>query len=347
MAKVSVIIPVYNAKRYISKCIKSIVNEMNDIEIIAVDDGSTDNSLDILYQLAQNYKGKIKIYSKQNGGAGSARNIGLDMSNGKYIKFVDADDTLVPGALQKMCDIAEEKKVQIVKGNYNVCIGSNKKVDSNDWTKGTTTSGLINIFKDKDYIVKEYPNLGNKLFTQEAIGNTRFPENIKWEDLPFVPLLLAKSGLIYYINEPVYNYKMHLNTTISDIFKPTPRVYDIIKAGECLKHGMANNNLEEEYLEQIKSIYILHTLFRVENVMTWKLFPKKDKIAIISLLLAKLDMEYPGWENDKIFELYKDKTCRFKNHIKNLYKFINEEYRSLTDSNKIESTISNVFIKKR
>lgn len=347
MAKVSVIIPVYNARRYIAKCIKSIVNEMDDIEIIAVDDGSTDNSLDILYQLAQEYKGKIKIYSKRNGGAGSARNLGLDVSSGKYIKFVDADDTLVHGALQKMCDVAEDRKVQIVKGDYNYCIGPIKVVDSNDWTKAETPEGLVDISENKDWIVREYPNLGNKLFDCNLIGSIRFPEGLKWEDLPFVPLLMAKSGIMYYLKSPVYNYRIHANTTVTDFIKSTPNVYDIVKDGGILRRRMTRNGLADEYSEQIESLYVLHTLFRVENVMTWKLFPMEDKKRIVSAFLAKLDMEYPNWEDDRMVALYREKGPGFDKQMKKLYKFVDEEYRSLTDSAEIESTIANVFTKKR
>ena len=347
MAKVSVIIPVYNARRYIAKCIESIVNEMDDIEIIAVDDGSTDNSLDILYQLAQEYKGKIKVYSKRNGGAGSARNLGLDVSSGKYIKFVDADDTLVHGALQKMCDVAEDRKVQIVKGDYNYCIGPIKVVDSNDWTKAETPKGLVDISENKDWIVREYPNLGNKLFDCNLIGSIRFPEGLKWEDLPFVPLLMAKSGIMYNMGEPVYNYRIHLNTTVSDFIKPIPDIYDIIKVLDVLKAEMEKNGLTVDYAEQIESLYILHTLYRVENAMTWKFFSNSRKKIIISSLLAILDVKYPGWENNRMVALYKEKMPGFRKHMNSIPKYVDPEFRGETDLELMEPIIGSQFMKIR
>lgn len=91
MVKVSVIIPVYNAEKYLNQCISSIANQtMQDIEIIAINDGSTDNSLNVLDELSQRYKGKLKVYTKENSGAGSARNIGIENASGEFIKFVDA-----------------------------------------------------------------------------------------------------------------------------------------------------------------------------------------------------------------------------------------------------------------
>ena len=101
MPKVSVIIPVYNAEKYLNKCISSIANQtMQDIEILAVNDGSTDNSLEVLEQLSSKYK-KLQVFNKENGGAGSDRNMGIEYAKGEFIKFVDADDYLKVDILEK------------------------------------------------------------------------------------------------------------------------------------------------------------------------------------------------------------------------------------------------------
>ena len=92
MAKVSVIVPVYNGKKYINKCVNSILRQtFKDIEIILVEDGSTDNTLDILKEYEKRFS-NVKVIESSNLGAGGARNMGLDASHGEYILFVDADD---------------------------------------------------------------------------------------------------------------------------------------------------------------------------------------------------------------------------------------------------------------
>src|SRR2546428_1497219 len=99
MTKVSIIIPVYNAEKYLDKCINSAINQTYpDIEIIAVNDGSTDRSLDIL----KKYSDKIKIISKENGGLASARNAGFKGARGEWIKPLDADDILYPNAVEEL-----------------------------------------------------------------------------------------------------------------------------------------------------------------------------------------------------------------------------------------------------
>src|SRR6185437_2092788 len=103
--KVSIIIPVYNTEKYLDECIQSALNQTyHDIEIIAVNDGSKDNSLNILEQ----YSDKIKIISKSNGGTASALNVGIKNMNGQWFKWLSADDLLHPTAIEELVNVAEK-----------------------------------------------------------------------------------------------------------------------------------------------------------------------------------------------------------------------------------------------
>ena len=93
MYKVSVIIPVYNTEQYLNKCLDSLVNQtLKDIEIILINDGSTDNSQNIIDEYSAKYPDKIKSFIKENGGQATARNLGITKATGEYIGFVDSDD---------------------------------------------------------------------------------------------------------------------------------------------------------------------------------------------------------------------------------------------------------------
>ena len=96
--KVSIIVPVYNSERYLSDCLNSLVNQtLSEIEIIAIDDASTDHSLEILIDYAAKYPRKVKVYKNdQNKGQGASRNIGLSIANGEYVGFLDSDDYVAP-----------------------------------------------------------------------------------------------------------------------------------------------------------------------------------------------------------------------------------------------------------
>lgn len=337
MAKVSIIIPVYNAERYLNQCISSIVNQtLKDIEIIAINDGSTDNSLNALDELSCKYKGKLKIFTKENGGAGSARNIGIENANGEFIKFVDADDYLKVDILERMYSIAKENKVSLVRGNYQTIVGPFKMEDKCSWSdiKG---SQIIDVRKNKDYIVTETPEIGNKLVSRDLIGDLRFPEKTKWEDLAIMPVVIASSEKIFHMDEPVYNYRVNMNTTIKDFINKIPNILDIIKCVDNIETQMQLKGLSEEYKEQIQSLYILHTLFRVENAMLWVNFPHNKKEIIISSLLGMLDAKYPNWQDNRIVKLYKSKNGLFNFDMNRLNKYVNEKYRN---TNKLEAEIN-------
>lgn len=329
MPKISVIIPVYNAEKYLEQCISSIANQtMKDIEILAINDGSTDNSLNILDQLSLQYKGILKIFNKENGGAGSARNIGLENAKGEFIKFVDADDYLIVDILEKMYTVAKENNISLVRGNYQTVIGPLKLEDKCSWSdiKG---SQIIDLSKNKNYIVTEAANVGNKLISRDLIGDLRFPEKTKWEDLAVIPVVIASSERLFHIDEPVYNYRVNMNTTIKDFIKKIPNVLDIIKCLEQIELTMQKKGLAEEYQSQIKSLYILHTLFRVENAMVWINFPHMKKEIVISSLLGILDKKYPDWQENKIIQEYREKNAFFNFNMNRLNNFICDEYRNV------------------
>ena len=342
MPKVSVIIPVYNAEKYINKCISSIANQtMEDIEIIAVNDGSTDNSLNMLDKLTETYKGKVKVLDKENGGVGSARNLGLDKASGEYIKFVDADDYLDVNILEKMYNIAKEYNVSLVRGNYQTILGPVKLQDKCSWSD-ITESRIVDVRKDKDYIIKETPGIGNKLIKRDLIGDLRFPEKTKWEDLAIMPVVVANSEKVFHMDENVYNYRINMNTTIKDFINKIPNILDIVRCCENIEKEMENKNISEEYKDQIKSLFILHTLFRVENAMLWVNFPRDKKEVVISSLLGIIETKYPDWQDNKIVKEYREKNGLFDFDMKRLDRFTNISYKNVSRK-QAEENITNSF----
>ena len=112
--KVSVIIPVYNVEKYLRECLDSVVNQtLRDIEIICVDDGSTDSSLEILREYAEK-DSRVKVYTQENINAGAARNTGLSNATGEYLSFLDSDDFFELNAIERMYECAKIRKAEIV-----------------------------------------------------------------------------------------------------------------------------------------------------------------------------------------------------------------------------------------
>ena len=342
MAKVSLIVPVYNEERFLNACLESLINQtLKDIEIIAINDGSTDNSLDVMERFAEKHKGQIKIIDSVNGGAGSARNKGLDIATGEFIKFVDADDYLKLDILETMYTIAKENKVKLVRGNLQTIVGPLKMKDACTWS-GLQGNQVVDVRENKDYIVQEVIGIGNKLISRELLGDMRFPEHTKWEDLAVMPVVVASSEKLFHMDEPVYNYRVNMNTTITDFIKKIPNILDIIRCLEALEKNMESRGLSEEYKSQIESLYVMHTLFRVENAMMWVNFPFEKKQIVINSLINLLDLKHPNWKNDRMVEQYKKVNPLFGFDIGRLDHYT-KGYSPIEDKEEIEQNIRRAF----
>lgn len=342
MPKVSIIVPVYNEEKYLNKCLNSLVNQtLKDIEIIVINDGSKDSSLDIMKKFEHIHKDKVIVIDSKNEGAGAARNKGLDIATGEFIKFVDADDYLELDIIEKMYTLAKENNVKLVRGNHKTILGPIKMMDICSWS-GIKKSKIVNVRKNKNYIITETSGFGNKLISKDLFNNLRFPEHSKWEDLAIMPLIIADAKKIYHMHESVYNYRVNMNTTISDFIKKRANILDIISCLETLENHMRSRNLLNQYKNEIESLYILHTLFRVENVMLWINLPKKKKKIIINSLINLLDLKYPNWRNNKIVAEYKKVNLLF-NFVMNRLKNYTKSYTKINNIQEIEENIKKVF----
>ena len=169
MVKVSVIVPVYNVEKYIRKCLDSLVNQtLENIEIIIVDDGSTDTSKDIIKEYMDKYK-NIKYYQKENGGLGDARNYGLQYATGKYIAFLDSDDYIRVRTYQLMYEKAEKEDSDIVECNFYWTYQNRKRKDI-----GEKYFGKQEMFEKARVIA------WNKLYRKEMLdrANVEFPKDL-------------------------------------------------------------------------------------------------------------------------------------------------------------------------
>lgn len=190
MVEVSVIVPVYNASDYLKQSIDCILNQsLKDLEVICVDDGSTDNSLEILKEISAD-DGRVRFYHQENRGGGAARNLALTYAEGKYIYFMDADDMIEPTALEECRDICEKKNLDFV-----IFKAMNYAEDTGEYfeTDDYTMSEIADYVKDK---VFSYKDLGNLVFKMSVTPWCKFYNH------DFVRMTKAKfaEGLIFHDN---------------------------------------------------------------------------------------------------------------------------------------------------
>lgn len=187
---VSIVIPVYNAEKYLVKCLDSVVNQsFQNFEIIIVNDGSTDGSQKIIDEYTQRYQGKIKKFLKENGGQSSARNLALQHISGEYTTFLDSDDYYESNYLETLYYAAK-------KNDSDMVISGQKKVDEEG-----------KVYLSIDYDVQKYPNcilrrlnFSGKLYKTEYMykHNMKFAEGKTYEDNPFnlIMIFLAKNLVV-------------------------------------------------------------------------------------------------------------------------------------------------------
>ena len=211
---ISVIVPIYNIQNYLKRCVDSIINQTyKNIEIILVDDGSTDNSSIICdgYQALDN---RITVIHKTNGGLSSARNAGLDFAKGDLISFVDGDDYLEPTFLKEL-----KANMDLYKSDVAICNLSkilNKKKTA---MKYSVDSFFVTGDNKYQNIFNEYKLLTvvawNKLYRKKLFDNIRYPEGKIFEDSFIICDLLEKSNKVSYILKPLYNYVSRENSLIN------------------------------------------------------------------------------------------------------------------------------------
>lgn len=204
---ISVIIPVFNIEKYINKCIESVVNQTyTDLEIILVDDGSTDTSPVICDEWKEK-DARINVFHKKNGGVSSARNFGISKANGEYVMFVDGDDYIVPTALQKLMETAIETKADTCVCNYtSECQGVKcDEIMPIEYKIYNNKEILYHYFIGKYCaLVTPWCNLYKReLFTQ---NNIEYPEGRLSDDEFTSYKLLWASRKTAVLSQPLYVY---------------------------------------------------------------------------------------------------------------------------------------------
>lgn len=216
--KISIIVPVYNTEKYLSKSINSLINQtLKDIEIILVNDGSTDGSRNICEEFERK-DNRIKLINKENGGQGSARNRGLEVAKGDYIAFIDSDDYINPEMYEKMYN-------SIKKYNCDVVVCQVNMVDED----GNILSSKINKSKhgnieSGEQAIKRYLKYGrwspwDKLYKREVMKDVKFLENRTCaEDHAVIIPILKNVNKMVTIDDYLYNYLVREDSTTNSKF---------------------------------------------------------------------------------------------------------------------------------
>ena len=280
--KLSVIIPVYNVENYVEECILSVLNQsVNDMEVIVVDNGSTDNSMKIIKDINDK---RVKIYSIEQCGLGAARNYGLRVSNGKYVAFMDSDDFLInKNAYHDMINRLEKSNEVFItaKAKYYYEDGTFKSMEKNN----------NNIFKNKQLTSKEYlleSIKSNRIYVVVWLSiynrsflidnNLFFKEGILHEDELFTNKLLLKLDNILLFDEEIYGYRQRKGSIMNQMNEK--RINDIYYV--CLELNKEFKSIKDDELRKCMINYISESAFNVSKNRKVKNIPNEIKKLILT-----------------------------------------------------------------
>lgn len=255
MPAISVIVPVYNTQKFLEKCLESIINQtFKDIEIICINDGSTDNSMSILNDYSEK-DSRIKIINQKNAGLSCARNTGINNAKGEYIGFVDSDDWIDLDFFEKLYNAAKNydadiasagiKRVRSYKWKYHL------KIKEEEVTENTDRKFVLCDVPEKCYVWNKIYRLGKiKQFS------LYFEAGIYFEDRCFTCEALSKLKRLVVVPDTYYNYWTNPNSIVKS--KSTKKTQDAKYTNEKMMKILKLNNINlEHYAEKIKKIKFL------------------------------------------------------------------------------------------
>lgn len=202
---ISVIVPAYNVKPYIERCVNSLVNQSySNLEIILVDDGSTDGTGDMCDAIAKS-DSRIKVIHKKNGGLSDARNAGIECATGEFYSFIDGDDFIELDTYERMLAEMEDENVSIVAGGFIVTdMQGNEYISVSPKRQYLTKEeAFMDLFAGENYIKQ---SSCNKLFRSELFRNIRYRKGILNEDMEILPKLLDACNHVVLIDKAIYHY---------------------------------------------------------------------------------------------------------------------------------------------
>ena len=338
MYRISIVIPVFNVEDTLNDSFNSILNQdfgFENLEVIFVDDCSTDNSAKIIEDFSNKYDNVKSIFLNENSGfAGKPRNIGILNSTSEYIMFLDPDDEYLENACSLLYENITNNKLDIVSGNFNFINHNEKTI--NQWNQLNLIGNEIHVnsVKDEPNLFSCNPAIWSKIYRKEFIISNKihFIENLPAEDLVFNAVCLLNANGIKFINTPIVNYEMR---------------YDGENKSKSVNR---TKNTLNGYIKAYKELYYLfagtkYVKFAVSPLYFWTKqlilseLPPQDKIDLLRFAAplyekfkrTDLNLEFPFkpyfkkvYEQDYLGAILLSKELSLEFEVENHYKLIND-----------------------
>ena len=304
--KISLIIPVYNVENYLDKCLQSVESQTcKDVEVIIVNDGSTDNGLEIINTYVTRNSNFV-CYTIENSGQGGARNFALDKATGEYIVFLDSDDYIAEDCLEKLLAAAEQNESDIVFcNNYDVAEDGSILLLSQTNIKNRTTC-----LKESPEILLNRPCPWGKMFRRSLFEGLRFTSRVWYEDLRLIPKLYPRAKKITFIDDFLFFYVQRAGSTMNN--SKALRNLEIIDAFEDLISYYKENGFYESFKQEFDYLIVEHLCVATATRVVMSRAPERGEV------LKKLDQYASRFQ-----DLYSNKYMSSLGFNKKLILFFN------------------------
>jgi len=300
--KLSIIVPVYNMAKdnKLQFCIDSLLNQtIDDYEIIAVDDASTDESPSILMKYSAENPEKIRVFlQKENKKQGAAKNVGIKAAQGEWIGFIDSDDWVTPDYYEKLIGKAEETGADVVGCNYSIVHKHTFEVGDIVICNTQEQAGELDGDKHKDLFM-HFGSMVLKIYRRDIITekNLDFPEEIFYEDNCAGPLWSTYFKHFEMIDEPMYYYYQHDESTVHTI--NMARLYDRLTACEMLRERLMERGQYGKYHDELEYLFII--LYFKNTLFSYMLANHAEGISFVKKLKAGMLENFPSFRQSKYY----------------------------------------------
>ena len=289
MPKVSIIVPVYNVEKYLEKCLDSLVSQtFKNYEIIVVNDGSTDNSQEIINKYKLKYPNLFKTYIKENGGLSDARNYGIEKATGDYIMFIDSDDYISKDMSEKLYNSIITNKSDMAICNFIRINSNGKEIKNYNYNLGTTT-----ILKDKRIMLNQ-PTACNKIYKKDLFAFLKFDKGKYYEDLRLINKLYLKCKKISFIDDFCYFYIERSNSIMKD--SNIKKNLEIIDAIQSLKDFYTKEKQYDNFRDEIEFLMIDNIII---STFTRIICSNRHYKQYIKEYTSFIKKEFPNYKKNK------------------------------------------------
>ncbi|MCQ2524568.1 MAG: glycosyltransferase [Lachnospiraceae bacterium] len=323
--KLSIIVPVYNmaSDNKLTFCLDSLINQtIDDYEIIAVDDASTDNSLEILKEYKEKYPDKFSyIESPVNTHQGGAKNKGIKAAKGDWIGFIDSDDWISPNYYETMLKKAEETGADMVGCDFSLVSEHSFEVGTIQANGREDQSGVLDTAKKRS-LVLDGGSLCVKIYRRERIINDGlwFPENIFYEDNAVGNSYLVMANHYEYMKLPMYYYYQHSTSTVHTV--DMNRCEDRMQASRLMLKEAIKRGYYDEVKEELDYKFII--LFYLNTVFSYVRGTSFPKLSFVKKIGREFIEILPDYENNKYFKerINEEEKKMIKLQLKNTCGFV-------------------------